>query len=70
VVHPPPAQAGLGDGEGLALAAQQALGRHPHVLVVDERVHALVLGLAGQAHVRTMSTPGVSVGTRNIEAPL
>ena len=69
VVDATTAEAGLGDDEGLALAAEHAVGRQPDVVVVDECVHPLVLRLAASPMLRTMSTPGVSVGTRNIDAP-
>ncbi len=51
VVDAAAAEAGLGDGERLALAAEQRVERHPHVLVVDEGVAALLLGLAAEAEV-------------------
>ena len=38
VVDAPAAQPRLRDDERLALAAEQRLGRHPHVVVVDQRV--------------------------------
>ena len=50
-MDPPAAQPGLGDGERLALAAEQGVGRHPHVLVVDERVVAAAQRLAAQPDV-------------------
>ena len=46
-----PAQPGLGDGEGLALPAQQAVGRNADLVVVDQGMHALILGFTGQADV-------------------
>jgi hypothetical protein len=51
VVDPAAAEPGLGDDEGLALAAQQRLLGDPHVLVVDQRVGALVQRLAVEADV-------------------
>ena len=51
VVDAPAAEAGLGDGEGLALAAEQGVLGHPHVLVVDEGVGAVAQRLAAEADV-------------------
>ena len=51
VVDAAAAEARLGDGERLPLAAEQRLGRHPDVLVVDERVAALAARLAAEADV-------------------
>ena len=50
VVDAPAPEPGLGDGEGLALPAEQALGGHPHLVVVDEGVHALVAVTEVLAH--------------------
>ena len=74
VVDAAAAEAGLRDGERLALAAEQRVGGHPHVVVVDERVRALVERLAGEADVAhdvrrpaCRSAPGTSTcpGTRS-----
>jgi hypothetical protein len=51
VVDPAAAEAGLGDDERLALAAEQGGGRHPDVLIVDERVVALAQPFAAQPDV-------------------
>ena len=51
---PNPTQAGLGDGEGLTLAAHENVGRDPNILVVDQGVHALVLRLRPRPTWRTM----------------
>ena len=40
--QPNPTQAGLGNGEGLTLAAHENVRRDPNIVVVDEGVHALV----------------------------
>ena len=73
VVDAAAAEPGLGDGEGLALAPEQALGREPDLVVVDEGVHPLVARRRSDSPMRptlrTISTPGVSVGTRNIDIP-
>ena len=70
MVDAPAAEAGLGDRERLALAAEQRVGGHAHVVVVDERVGALVRSARRtRPTLRTMLTPGVSVGTRNIDMP-
>ena len=70
VVDAAAAEAGLGDGERLALAAEQRLGRHAHVVVVDERVRCpRRAARRARPTLRTMFTPGVSVGTRNIDMP-
>ena len=58
VMNPTATQAGLGDDEGLTLATEQAVGRQPDVVVVDECVHPLVLGLAGQPGVAHDVHPG------------
>ena len=51
VVDAATAEAGLRDGERLALTAEQRVGRDAHVVVVDERVHALAERLTGEADV-------------------
>ena len=51
VVDAAAAEAGLGDGERLTLTAEQRVLGHPHVVVVDERVRALVHRLAAEADV-------------------
>ena len=49
---------------------EQVVGGHPHLVVVDEGVHALVARpRPSSPMLRTISTPGVSVGTRNIDIP-
>ena len=67
VVDAPAAEAGLRDDEGLSLAAEQGLRRHADVLVMDQRVRAVTVGLAGQADVahdvdagRVRRAPGTS----------
>src|SRR5215204_3440690 len=51
VVDAAPAQPRLRDHERLPLAAEQVLGRHPHVLVPDVRVRALAFALSPEADV-------------------
>ena len=70
MVDPAAAEAGLGDGERLALAAEERLGRQAHVVVVDEGVGAVPLGLARQAHVADDLDARRVRGTRNIDIPL
>ena len=66
----PPPRRGLRDHERLALAAEQVLGGHAHVVVPDVRVRALALALSPpRPTLRMISMPGVSVGTRNIDVP-
>ncbi len=49
VVEAPPAEPGLGDGEGLALATQQVLCRHPHRVVAHVGVVARPLAVIAHA---------------------
>ncbi len=51
VVDPAATESGLGNGECLSLATEETFGGHPHVVVVDEGVHALALVLAHQSNV-------------------
>ena len=51
VVDAASAQTGLGDDEGLALAAEEGVGGDPDVLVMDQSVGALVQALAAQSQV-------------------
>ena len=45
VVYPPAAEAGLGDRECLALAAEDMIGRYPHVVVAHVTVRGVRRGL-------------------------
>ena len=69
VVDAAAAEAGLRDHERLPLTAEQVLGGDAHLVVVDVGVRALALGSAPNPTLRMMSTPGVDVGTRNIDVP-
>ena len=51
MVHTAAAEASLRDGEGLSLSAEQVVGGHPYVVVVDEGVHTLVLVLPTEAYI-------------------
>ena len=71
VVDPPATQASLRHLESLTLAAEQVVRRNPHVLVTDVRVACPRASprcptRGGGAPV----SPGVSVGTRNMDIPL
>ena len=60
VVDAPAAETGLCDDECLPLAAQQCLGGHPDVVIVNQCVRALALGLSVQAEVaHDVDTGGV-----------
>ena len=69
VVDATAAEAGLGHGEALAHLAEQRVGRHAHVVVVDEAVVTVAERLAAEADVADEVSPGVSAGTRNIDMP-
>ena len=69
----PGPEALLGEQEPVARVADEVLLRHPHVAVDDLGVAAVGrrpdVGWSMVGMSRTMSTPGVSVGTMIIEEP-